>query len=69
MKISFLEKIMETMDQSFSLTSLEKHWKDWGITQTFHPDTELNRESVSILVDKLLDPFLVNIDLQGNLQN
>ncbi|MFC4097347.1 FAD-dependent oxidoreductase [Euzebyella saccharophila] len=68
-KISFLEKIMETMDQSFSLASLEKDWNDWGIFQTFHPDTELNRESVSVLVDKLLDPFSVNIDLQGNLQN
>lgn len=66
-KISIFEKIMETTDQSFSLANLEKHWKDWGIAQNFHPDTEFNRESVSILVDKLLDPFSFSIDLQGNL--
>ena len=49
-------------------TDIQKQWSIWGITQAYDKKTELNRRSISILVDKLLNPFEIEIDWDGELK-
>lgn len=66
--LPFITSIVHTIHTESSIPNIQKQWNNWGITQTYDNKTELNRRSISILVDKLLNPFEIEIDWDGELK-
>ena len=58
LKIIFPEKLTE-----INATK----WSTWGIDQKYSLNTPLNRRTVSILTDRLLNPFQFPVDLNGQI--
>jgi hypothetical protein len=52
----------------YPIAKIQKQWNNWAISQTFDETLELNRRTVSILTDKLLNPFAVEIDWNGRIK-
>jgi hypothetical protein len=42
-------------------------WNSWGIRQEYNLNVPLNRRTVSILTNQLIDPFRVPVDIHGNI--
>lgn len=61
----FIQSVVEQMDTEFSDDFLRKNWNTWRISENFDKDKPLNRREVSILTDKILNPFALEIDFHG----
>ena len=61
---SFIEIVMRIRPE-YSLKELAQQWESWNIDQPLYEDTVLNRRTVSILTDRILDPFAIEVDFKG----
>ena len=66
--LKFILEVIEIIHPEISIDDIEKNWHEWGVDQNFEENLELNRKTISVLTDKILDPFKIKIDLQGNFQ-
>jgi len=65
--INFINEVLKIiLPESLSEITPNK-WNTWAINQTYGLDTPLNRRSVSILTDQLLDPFHIPVDFNGHI--
>lgn len=60
-----LVEFFKAMGREMTLEHLNSNWGDWQLEQPYAEDIELNRRSVSLLIDKILDPFSIQVDLDG----
>ena len=65
--VEFIHEILKIIFPENHTEISATKWASWGINQTFGNDTPLNRRTVSILTDRLLDPFQIPIDLNGHI--
>jgi len=64
--LKFILEVIQIIRPGISMDDIEKNWKEWGIDQNFQENLEFNRKTISIIIDKILNPFDIEIDLQGN---
>lgn len=67
--LSFITSVIQEINSNYEIQSIQKNWKHWNIKQKFDEKTALNRKTVSILTDKILNPFEKEIDFEGNFLN
>lgn len=65
----FFSKLMQVINTSLMEEKITQVWEKQGLGQIPSEDQELTREQVAVLVDQLLNPFAISIDLQGQLKN
>ncbi len=65
--VSFVLEVIKRVIDDYSEEKLQEDWKKSGIEQDFSSDTQLNRRSVSMLTDMILNPFEIPIDLYGEI--
>lgn len=65
--LPFISSAVKTINPNYSLTSIQENWKLWNIEQGFDEKTALNRRTISILTDTILNPFEKEVDFEGNL--
>lgn len=65
--LSFIKTALKTIKKEDSSVAILQQWNQWGIEQAFSETDPLNRRTVSILTDKLLNPFAMEIDWNGEL--
>lgn len=65
--LPFINSVVQIINPDYLFTSVQKNWRSWEIKQDLNNQTELNRRTVSILTDKILNPFEKEIDFEGNL--
>lgn len=65
----FMRSVIQNLQPNFDWASLRSQWKSWGIRQPFEEKAPLNRRTVSILTDHILNPFSREIDWKGNLKS
>lgn len=63
--LPFLRSVLEQIHARFEEIDIAGNWQAWHILQPMDESTELNRRTVSILTDKILDPFSIDINWQG----
>ena len=66
-QLAFFKKVVQTLDGDYPINKLNAQWKAWNIDQEWNEETLLNRRTVSILTDNILDPFSREINLEGRL--
>ncbi|WP_339338339.1 MULTISPECIES: FAD-dependent oxidoreductase [unclassified Croceitalea] len=66
--LSFITSVVQLINPDYPITSIQKNWKSWYIEQPYGKKLSLNRRTVSILTDKILDTFQLEIDFEGNLK-
>jgi len=66
--LDFFQALVEAIEGTYDVSLVQESWETWGIEQEFDPDIYLNRRTVSILIDKVLNAFEKEIDFQGNLK-
>ena len=64
---AFLVKFLKVIGKEITLEQMNSNWHDWQLEQLYADDVELNRRSISILIDKILNPFSIEIDLDGTI--
>jgi FAD-dependent oxidoreductase family protein len=65
--LDFLKLVLLKTRPDYSLEELEENWRLWGIEQKNDDSIFLNRRTVSILTDKILKPFDLEVDFEGDL--
>lgn len=65
--LNFVKELMKTLNADYQEHSLHENWESWAIDQSLDENTEFNRRTISIITDKLLNPFDKEIDWQGNI--
>ena len=65
--LPFITSIVQLVQPDYPMETIKQKWDDWHIHQPLNEDTELNRRSVSILTDVLLNPFEMEINWNGKL--
>lgn len=63
----FLIELLHLLEQEISLDELKTIWSTTGNTGEFSELSALNRRTTSILVDRLLNPFQIEVDYHGKL--
>jgi len=66
--LPFITSIVQVIQPETPLANIQMQWSNWGINQTFDEKTELNKRTVSILTEKLLNPFAMEIDWNGRIK-
>lgn len=66
--LPYITSVLETIQPKTDTSITQQDWTDWEIDQAFNDNTELNRRTVSILTDELLNPFKVEIDWNGRIK-
>ncbi len=64
----FLTLLLGKIDANITLDTLKKVWNVNGIETLFSSDAKLNRRTLSIVLDSLLNPFDREVDFKGNLK-
>jgi hypothetical protein len=65
--LQYIRKLVKTLFPNNPPQITAESWHSWGVKQPYDIQTPLNRRSVSIITDHLLNPFQVAIDLKGKL--
>lgn len=63
---NFLATALSTVDKEITLDAVREIWGSEGIEIPFSASAQLDRSTVSVLIDKLLNPFGVDVDFHGN---
>ncbi len=63
----YLLEVFKALGREVTLEYMNSNWRDWKLEQSYAADIELNRRSISILIDKILNPFSIQIDLDGTI--
>jgi hypothetical protein len=61
-----LAVFLKMIDSSLSLENLEKSWGQSDLTGDFKGERKLNKREVSVLLDRVLNPFAIPVDWEGN---
>ncbi len=64
----FFKSLVENMNTDSAIEVTKDNWESWDIQQDYDDSTSLNRRSVSILTDKIFNPFQKEVDFQGYLK-
>lgn len=64
--LPFITSIVQIINPEYPITTIRENWENWNIAHAFDEKKELNRRTVSILTDTILNPFDMEIDWQGN---
>ncbi|WP_149274286.1 FAD-dependent oxidoreductase [Pareuzebyella sediminis] len=67
--LEFMRSILQNLSPKFDWSSLRSQWKSWGIDAPFEEKAPLDRRTVCILTDHILNPFSWEIDWNGNLKS
>ncbi|PSL04935.1 FAD-dependent oxidoreductase [Cecembia rubra] len=68
--ISFLHGLLREIDDKIEIRDLEKVWLEAGFEKDlFNLDQRLTRLQVAVLVDNILNPFAIPVNLQGLLED
>lgn len=65
--LPFITSVVQSIDPEYPITAIQKNWTTWGIQQEFDENKPLDRRTLSILTDKVLNPFAIEVNFQGNL--
>lgn len=65
--LSFVKSVLEKIDSNHATIDFKTNWGPWGVQQEFSETTPLNRRTVSILTDRILHPFAIEIDWNGDI--
>jgi hypothetical protein len=63
--LDFFKEIVKRIHPEYALKDIAKQWESWDIDQPLNEDTVLNRRTVSILTDHIIDPFAIEVDFKG----
>ncbi|MGB3150259.1 MAG: FAD-dependent oxidoreductase, partial [Maribacter sp.] len=66
--LPFFIALVQTINSEYPIETIKESWQAWGIEQEFEDNIPLNRRTISILTDKILNPFEKEIDFEGNLK-
>lgn len=66
-KLPFLTALVQIIFPNNPISSIKKNWKNWGIEQEYDENLSLNRRTISILTDNILNPFAIEINFEGDL--
>jgi len=64
--LPFITSVVQLINADYPITSIQENWESWNISQEFDEKISLNRRTVSILTDTILNPFGKEIDFEGN---
>jgi hypothetical protein len=64
---NFVQQLVEKVNPDYTWGSVQNSWKSWNIHQEYNENTQLTRRSISILIDKVLNPFALEVDFEGEL--
>ena len=67
-RLPFIASILQKVNMEYSVPDIKTKWNTWGIHQACDDKTALNRRTISILMDKLLNPFAMEINWNGELK-
>ena len=62
----FLATTLNKVNKGITLDAIKEIWDSEGIEIPFSISTQLDRRTVSVLVDKMLNPFGIEVDFHGN---
>ncbi len=65
--LEFFKSAVLKVNPKYPTKNISKNWSSWGIDQQLDKNTHFNRKTVSILTDKILNPFEKEIDFEGYL--
>jgi hypothetical protein len=65
--LPFITSVVQSIEPGYPITAIQKNWTTWGIQQEFDENEPLDRRTLSILTDKVLNPFAMEVNFQGNL--
>jgi hypothetical protein len=65
--LKFVNEVVQIIRPDYPLKSIQEQWKLWHIEQELDEKSALNRKTICILTDKILEPFSAQIDWKGNL--
>lgn len=65
--LRFMESVFSQLEPAYSKDEMQENWKTWEIGEHYDENRPLNRRAVSILTDKILNPFAIEIDFNGHL--
>ncbi|MBT28294.1 MAG: FAD-dependent oxidoreductase [Thalassobius sp.] len=63
----FIASILKQLYTEIKEQRIKAAWKNWNIDQEYSSTTALNRRTVSIIIDQILNPFALEVDFQGDL--
>lgn len=66
--LKYLKDIIKIIKPNYKVNTIKNNWKKWHIEQIYNEEVSLNRRSISILIDIILNPFSVEIDLNGTIK-
>ncbi|MGX1929798.1 FAD-dependent oxidoreductase [Flagellimonas sp. 2504JD4-2] len=64
----FLTGILGKIDKKITLDAIREVWDNEVMEIPFTPSIQLDRRTVSVLIDSLLNPFGKGVDFEGNLK-
>jgi hypothetical protein len=63
------QKILEIVKPNTPLLEIAQAWKRRGLAGEFTTGMKLDREQVSVLLDELLNPFVIEVDWNGQIKS
>ncbi|MBT8305666.1 MAG: FAD-dependent oxidoreductase [Maribacter sp.] len=67
--LNFFKEVVRRTNPEYTLENIDKYWDSWGIEQKSNENVPLNRRTLSILTNRILKPFTIEIDFNGNVLN
>jgi len=65
LQLPFVIQVIQTIAKEFPISSIGEKWNTWEIDQKYDLQIPLNRRTISILTDKILNPFSREINFEG----
>lgn len=66
--LPFIHSIVKVLRTEYPIEEIKEQWNNWQIDQNLDDATELNRRSISILTDKVLNLFNMEVDWNGRIK-
>ncbi|QLG44781.1 FAD-dependent oxidoreductase [Costertonia aggregata] len=66
--LSYFKKLVEFIWPDYDVAQIETHWDQWNIKAP-PAKKALNRRTVSLLIDAVLNPFEIEIDYEGKIKS
>lgn len=67
--LNFFKEVVRRTNPEYTLENIDKYWDSWEIEQKSNENLPLNRRTLSILTNRILKPFTIEIDFNGNVLN
>lgn len=63
----FVQQLVEKIKPDYQWSSVQNQWESWDVHQEYNENAKLTRRSLSILIDRTLNPFALEVDFEGQL--